>query len=156
LALASQLAIVADAVCGFNSYGFACEKGEEAGSAASFEKFASEELSQDKPGLPDVIRFLDASAFRSGGVDGERRMVGPCDAILLPAASVSWKKAPPSTLECFKQSSCRSSNRVSAALHPTQLKVHRMPLAALGVRSIPGCLPVDPHLATTSPKAIKI
>jgi hypothetical protein len=39
---------------------FACEKGEEAGSAASFEKFAI----KDKIGRPDVIRPLDASAFR--------------------------------------------------------------------------------------------
>jgi hypothetical protein len=31
--------------------------------------------------------------FESGGVDGERRTVGPGDAILIPAASAAWKKA---------------------------------------------------------------
>jgi hypothetical protein len=40
LALASQLAIVADAACGFNFYGSSLvKKEEEAGSVAGFEKF---------------------------------------------------------------------------------------------------------------------
>src|SRR6476659_7637047 len=67
---------------------FACEKGEEAGSAASFEKFAI----KDKLGRPDVIRPLDASAFRKRRRRWERRTVGPGDAILIPAASAAWKK----------------------------------------------------------------
>jgi hypothetical protein len=66
---ASQLAIVAEAACGFNSILM------EVRSAVSFEKFAIDELSQYKPGPPDVIRLCTRAPFESGDVDHYGQMV---------------------------------------------------------------------------------
>jgi hypothetical protein len=101
---------------------FACEKGEEAGSAASFEKFAIEELSQDKPGRPDVLRFLDANAFRKR----PRRW----RTLVLPARAFrtfSTRFPFPSVNHIF----------VNPALQPTHLSVHRVPLARLASDHFP-------------------
>jgi len=97
---------------------FACEKREEAGSAASFEKFAIE----DKPGRPDFIRPLDASAFSKAAAS---------------MANVARLARAFRTFPTRFPSLAVDHIFVNAALSPTHLNVHRTQLARLASDHVP-------------------